>query len=208
MGPGEWMVTGDLLACVCSTFLGYRGTDRGRDAGNSTVKPATLSSVSDIHHQALAQHPQGRFHRSDMAAVQRVAQPSDSFVLNQELEELQKFQSTNPDWMATPPLPQRLNLDWEEIEGLPPEVLEELSISESDRTKFNIISGIRAMGGVASLDRIIIYLYKQHNDLQKRGPLNQRLYRMVQKELIFSVPRKKGVYSSSPMSEEDAAKLL
>lgn len=128
-------------------------------------------------------------------------------VLLEDLLEFQKWESANPNW-ATPKtveLPKRLALTWEEVEGLPPEVLAELSISDSDRTEFNIIAAIRAMGSVASLDRIIVHMFKEHGDLQKRLPLNQRLYRMVQKELIFSVPGKKGVYSSEPLSDAEAA---
>jgi uncharacterized membrane protein len=126
-----------------------------------------------------------------------------------DLLTFQAWEATHPHWAtarAEAP-PKRLALNWEEVEGLPPEVLAELSISDTDRTEFNIIAAIRAMGGVASLDRIIVYLFKETGELQKRSPLNQRLYRMVQKDLIFSVPGKKGVYSSEPMSEEEALNL-
>jgi hypothetical protein len=102
----------------------------------------------------------------------------------------------------------RLGLSWEEIHGLPQELLEELSISESDKIEFNISSLITELGGVASLDRLLVALFRQSNEITKRAALNQRLYRMVQKELIHSVPGKKGVYSIHPISELDAAKLI
>lgn len=102
----------------------------------------------------------------------------------------------------------RLGLSWEEIHGLPQELLEELSISESDKTEFIISSLITELGGVASLDRLLVALYRQSGEITKRAALNQRLYRMVQKELICSVPGKKGVYSIHPISEEDADKLI
>jgi hypothetical protein len=126
-----------------------------------------------------------------------------------DLLRLQDFQSAHPNWMTLPNATRvkRLALSWEEIEGLPSEVLEELSISDSDRVEFNIAAGVRAMGGVATLDRIIIYLWREFGEVHKRTPLNQRLYRMTQKEMLFSVPGKKGVYSSEPLSEEDAANL-
>jgi hypothetical protein len=127
-----------------------------------------------------------------------------------DLRFFQEWQSSHPDW-ETGPLKQpmrRLALSWEEVEGLPPEVLAELSISESDRTEFNVISAIKEMGGVASLDRLIVYLYKQNGEIQKRLQLNQKLYRMAQKELIFNVPGKKGIYSSEPFTEEDASSLV
>jgi hypothetical protein len=102
----------------------------------------------------------------------------------------------------------RLGLSWEEIHGLPQELLEELSISESDKTEFNISSLITELGGVASLDRLLVALFRQSGEITKRAALNQRLYRMVQKELIYSVPGKKGVYSIHPIPEEDADKLI
>ena len=102
----------------------------------------------------------------------------------------------------------RLSLSWEEVEGLPPELLNELSVSESDKSEFAAHSLIIELGGVASLDRLLVALYRKSGEITKRQPLNQRLYRMVQKEMIYSVPGKKGVYSVVPMTEEDANKLI
>jgi hypothetical protein len=126
-----------------------------------------------------------------------------------DLIKLRDWQTQHPDWM-TPKSdqPRRITLTLEEVEGLPKEVLDELSISESDRAEFNIVSAVRSLGGVASLDQIIVHLYTTTKEVQKRMPLNQRLYRMTQKELLHSVPGKKGVYSVAPMTEEEAAKLI
>lgn len=93
------------------------------------------------------------------------------------------------------------SLSWDELEGLPEELVAELSISDSDKTDFNIIGLIREAGDVASLDRIILNLYKQTGEIVKRANLNARLYRMVQKEQIYSVPGKKGVYSTTKLEE-------
>lgn len=101
----------------------------------------------------------------------------------------------------------RLNLIAEEIEGLPSELLEELSISESDKVEFRIVSLINEMGGVASLDRLLVAIYRKTGEVMKRTALNQRLYRMAQKEMIFSVPGKKGIYSTRIFSDEEASKL-
>jgi hypothetical protein len=91
----------------------------------------------------------------------------------------------------------RLALSWEEIDGLPKELLEELSISESDKTEFNISSVITELGGVASLDRLLVALFRQSGEITKRAPLNQRLYRMVQKEMIYSVGEEGRLFDSS-----------
>jgi hypothetical protein len=102
----------------------------------------------------------------------------------------------------------RISLSWEEVEGLPPELLEELSVSESDKTEFIIRSLIVELGGVASLDRILVALFRQSGEVTKRAALNQRLYRMVQKEMVYSVNGKKGVYSARPLTEEESEKLI
>lgn len=125
-----------------------------------------------------------------------------------DLEILDKWLAEHPAAMEDKRSnPSALTLSWDEVEGLPPELLAELSISESDKTEFNIISILTDLGGKASLDRLLFALFKQSGEVTKRGALNQRLYRMVQKEMIYSVPGKKGVYSIDPIPEEEAAKL-
>jgi hypothetical protein len=127
-----------------------------------------------------------------------------------DLEVLMNRINENPELLSvrSSVVSPRLGLSWEEIHGLPQELLEELSISESDKTEFNISSLITELGSIASLDRLLVALFRQSGEITKRAALNQRLYRMVQKELIYSVPGKKGVYSIHPISEEEAAKLI
>lgn len=104
--------------------------------------------------------------------------------------------------------PIQLSLSFDELEGLPQELLQELSFSDGDRTDYNIIRMIEDLGGIASLDRIIIGLYKQTGEINKRSTLTSRLYRMAQKGMIFPVPSKKGAYASQELTDEDVAKIL
>lgn len=85
-----------------------------------------------------------------------------------------------------------------DLEGLPPELINELSLSELDRLAFAVISVIDNEGGVASLDRILIGLWRSTKEIHKKNVLQPKLYRMMQKKMIFPVPGKKGVYSTSP----------
>ncbi len=119
------------------------------------------------------------------------------------------WREENPNWNVEKGLQgyKPLALSWDEVEGLPAEVLSELSISESDRAEFNILAAIRSVGGIASLDRILIALYNANGEIQKRMSLNQKLYRMGQKGMVFAVPGKKGVYSVDQLSNEEAAAL-
>jgi hypothetical protein len=91
----------------------------------------------------------------------------------------------------------RYSLSMKELENLPKELLDELSI-KTDSTEFAIIEIIETLGGAASLDQIIVHLYRKTGEILKRSPLTNRLYRMSQKEQVYSVPGKKGVYSVHP----------
>lgn len=104
--------------------------------------------------------------------------------------------------------PLQLGLTFDEIEGLPPELIQELSVSDGDRTDFTILKIVEAAGGVTSLDRILVGIYKETGEIMKRTTLTSRLYRMSQKGLIFNVPGKKGAYSVEEITEEQAQELL
>lgn len=101
----------------------------------------------------------------------------------------------------------RLSLTPEDIKGLPQELLGELSIS-GDLTEFAILEVIEESGGISSLDRIIVGLYRKTGEINKRQAVISRLYRMGQKGLVYNVPGKKGVYSLELLTEVEAAALL
>jgi hypothetical protein len=84
-----------------------------------------------------------------------------------------------------------------DLSDLPPELLAELS----DAAKGEIdplIQIIDDRGGTASLDEILIDLYRKHKEIGKRNIISNRLYRLARRGLCWSVPGKKGVYSTSP----------
>lgn len=102
----------------------------------------------------------------------------------------------------------RMSLTLEDIEGLPDELMQELNISDSDKLEFTIVSIINSTGGISSLDKILVGLFKKTGDIHKRNILTSRLYRMAQKRLIFNVPNRKGFYSTDELSEQDAKRLF
>jgi hypothetical protein len=124
--------------------------------------------------------------------------------LRNYLTENSNNQRFGPD---SPPKTLRLTLTPGDVEGLPEELLKELSISE-DRTEFAILNVLEEAGGIATLDQLLIGVYKKTKEVLKRPAMTSRLYRMGQKELIWGLPGKKGLYSNHPVSEEEAAKLL
>ncbi len=101
-----------------------------------------------------------------------------------------------------------LTLSPEDIEGLPEEQIEHLSITSSDKAEFSILAMLEASGGIMSLDQIIVGLYRETEEIQKRNLVTARLYRMAQKGMIHSVPTKKGVYSLEKITEEEAEAIF
>ena len=127
------------------------------------------------------------------------------------LAEIEEMLSSGSPIGGSPILPSgqyRLALTRDEIEGLPEELVNELSVSDADKAEFNIVSLIDEAGGVATLDRILVALYRQSGEIMKRANLNARLYRMSQKGFIHSVPGRKGIYSTKPLTKEDVEKLI
>lgn len=102
----------------------------------------------------------------------------------------------------------QLSLALDEIEGLPPELVNELSISNADKTEFSIVNLIAESGGILSMDRILIGLYKKTGEVFKRNTMTSKLYRMSQKGLVYSVPNKKGYYSIEELTNEDVTRIF
>jgi hypothetical protein len=101
-----------------------------------------------------------------------------------------------------------IHLSLADIEGAPEELLDELSISESDRQEMFIADIISGFGGVASLDKILVFLHKRTGVIVKRNTLVSKLYRMAEKKMIFNVPGKRGVYASFEIKEDEAERLF
>ncbi|WP_421904287.1 hypothetical protein [Mameliella sp.] len=85
------------------------------------------------------------------------------------------------------------------VHDLPPELLEELSIAKSDELEDQLVTVINAYGGEATLDQILVGLYRKFKISQKRRFIQNKLYRMA---MVWSVEGKKGVYTTT--EPEDA----
>jgi hypothetical protein len=102
----------------------------------------------------------------------------------------------------------QLSLTLDDIQNLPEELLSELSLSDADKTEFAIVNAIEEAGGIISLDRLLISLYKATGEVHKRTSLYSRLARMANKNTIYYVPGKKGVYSTEQLSSEDVLRIF
>jgi hypothetical protein len=91
----------------------------------------------------------------------------------------------------------------DEIKDLPEELLSQLSITESDRKDFLIVEIMQSEGGVSSVDRLLIQIYRRTREIEKRTRLVSRLYRMTSKGFVFPHPQRKGIYGLSPFPGQD-----
>jgi hypothetical protein len=90
-----------------------------------------------------------------------------------------------------------LTLTQDDLVGLPKELLEQLNISDTDRADAIIVDLINAAGGTLLLDKILIGLYKATGQIHQRTQTISRIYRLSKKGVVFSVPRKKGLYTTT-----------
>jgi hypothetical protein len=125
------------------------------------------------------------------------------------LEEIQSKGTHRTAYLNRGDSPQkRILLTYEDIDGAPEELIKELNISDADRQELQIEFLIAQHGGVLSLDKILVELYKKTGDVPRRNTVTSRLYRMAARGMIYNVPGKKGVYSTYELSEQDAKRMF
>jgi hypothetical protein len=83
----------------------------------------------------------------------------------------------------------------DDLAGLPPELLKELSTGRGDPLDAQIVAVFRSLGGSADLDQLLIGLYRMFGLIQKRRFLQNKLWRMVRKGVIEKAGRVRGVFS-------------
>lgn len=118
-----------------------------------------------------------------------------------QFEELAQFIQENCSRPST--ITSSIYISPSDIKGIPPELLAQLNISDSDKQDFQIIEAIDNVGGVASIDKILIAYYHHTKEVFDRQRLMAKLYRMSTKGIVYSHPSKKGVYSTKPIEEKE-----
>ncbi len=92
-----------------------------------------------------------------------------------------------------------------DYDGLEKDLLSELNITEGDKLDLVIVDLINAAGGMLILDKIIIGLFHLTGEKHQRVSMTARLYRMSKKNLVYSVPKRKGVYTTNvPDSDQQS----
>jgi len=79
------------------------------------------------------------------------------------------------------------------LHDLPRELREELSVARGDNLEDQLVTVINSCGGEASLDQILVGLFRKFNEVHKRRFIQNKLYRM---SMVWGVDGKKGVYTT------------
>lgn len=82
-----------------------------------------------------------------------------------------------------------------DVSHLPPELLKELTLNAPSELEQRIIAIIESAGGKANINTILVELYNRHKIIQKRRNMQNKLWRMMDNKLIYSVDGQKGVYT-------------
>lgn len=78
---------------------------------------------------------------------------------------------------------------------LPEDLREEVRLNSTDKFEIDVLNLVdRAKNKTMSIDNLLVALKIATGKLYKRTVLNHRLYRMVKKGLLLTVPKRKGIY--------------
>lgn len=84
----------------------------------------------------------------------------------------------------------------EKISDLPPSLIAELSSVKVDELEDQVVTVVNAFGGTANIDEILVGLYRKFKVEQTRKFMLNKLYRMMKADLLYSLPGRKGLYST------------
>ena len=85
----------------------------------------------------------------------------------------------------------------DDLSDLPPELLEQLSSRSKKGQTDVLVQIINDRGGRASLDEIIIDLYRKTGEIGVRNLIANRLYRLAKQDLVAAEEGKKGIYKTT-----------
>jgi hypothetical protein len=83
------------------------------------------------------------------------------------------------------------------LSDLPAELLAQLSGRAKKGQADPIVQIINDHGGVATLDEILIDLYRRHGEIGTRNLISNKLYRLGKQGFVRAIEGKKGVYTTA-----------
>lgn len=94
-------------------------------------------------------------------------------------------------------LPEGIGSRFGDLKDLPEELLRQIPATRIDDTEREIMELLREeFSGAASVDEILIGLYRRHQTVHDRKKIAGKLYRMVSSKppLLEAIEKKRGVY--------------
>lgn len=208
----EWL---KALCLDQSARLGRRAT--GSNPVLSAINRRTRTDMAKIdkyvsfvkEHVGIQQRLAKKYDDSPYRKGQHLESAKNFADLAQFLTEIQKRGTGDTSYLNRGDSPlKRLHLTYEDIADLSEDQLKELNINDADKQDLVVEHIIAENGGVYSLDKIMVDLFRQTKEFPKRNTITSRLYRMVGKGIIYNVPGKKGVYSTFEMTPDEAKKMF
>lgn len=84
------------------------------------------------------------------------------------------------------------------VRSIPEDLKDEISLTDTDKFEIDVLNLIdKAKGKRISINNLLIALKIHTGITYSRSNLNNRLYRMVKKDILFSVPGRKGLYTTN-----------
>jgi hypothetical protein len=107
--------------------------------------------------------------------------------------------------LPEPPKPATATADVpNDLADLPLELLSELSEGIKGETD-QLIKIINGRGGTATLDEILIDLYRKYKEIGKRAIISNKLYRLSRRGLCWPIAGKKGIYTTTKPTDSDGS---
>lgn len=94
-------------------------------------------------------------------------------------------------------LPEGVGSRFGDLSGLPVELLRQIPATRIDETESEILELLRdVFGGAASVDEVLVGLYRKYSIVHDRKKIAGKLYRMVNSKppLLVGVEKRRGVY--------------
>lgn len=81
------------------------------------------------------------------------------------------------------------------LSDLPKELREQLQTSSMDELGEQILEVMKSFEGIASIDEVLVGIYRKYGVIEKRPNLANKMYKMCKDEFLHSVSGRRGVYS-------------
>ncbi|MCF7980773.1 MAG: hypothetical protein K9K86_02240 [Pseudomonadales bacterium] len=94
-----------------------------------------------------------------------------------------------------------------DMQDLPDDLSEELSVSQSDTEDAQILELLKIANRSLDLNELLIGCFRKYNVKHKRNLLTARIYRLVKRDLVHNVGKGKYALGPEPIEEINSPKL-